>query len=243
MRVKSVILIIVSLCALPVVQTVAQENKVAHFDVPKSDTVHHIHTPEDYILPDLKADIQPVKTPSRLSTFPNETQILGLPVNPMDSQFPKIDPNALPDFKHLTPQLPSFADFYSTHTGVTGLMDTHAVGMGKQFTTGPFIFYGGSSLTQVGSVFGGAFTMPSINGSIGIKVTDRITIGGFGQFTGTNYHGMMPLTFPELPSNRFGGFVQYKISEHFSLRATYNREFNPITRKWENKWGMEPVFH
>lgn len=243
MKIKSAILIIISLCTMSAIQATAQENKVAHFDTPKSDTTRHVYSPEGYILPDLKTDIQPVKNPSRLSTFPDMTHIQGISANPMDSHFPKIDPNALPDFKHLTPQMPSFADFYGTHTGVAGLMDIRAVGMGKHFTAGPLILFGGGDLTQVGSVFGGAYTMPAINGGIGIKVTDRLTIGGFGQFTSSNYNGTMPLILPEMPSTRYGGFVEYKVFEHFSIRATYDREFNPLTRKWENRMSMTPVFH
>lgn len=239
---KTNLWIICCICCLSIQHATAQDVKILQFrDIQKVDTVRKSMPHQNYILPDLKADIKPAKhTATQLS---DETALSIISSNPMESSLPKINPNALPNAKNLYPTLPSFADFYGTHTTINGLMDMRSVGIGKRISSGPFFLDGGTRLTQVGSSFGGTFTRPSINGNLGIAVTEWLTVGGYGQFTGTNYHDMLPITVTEMPQNRFGGFAEFKINSHISIHFNYGRELNPFTGKWKDTWEIYPIIH
>ena len=83
-----------------------------------------------------------------------------------------------------------------------------------------------------------------INGSIKFKLTDNISINGYGQYSAyakqNNVYGPLMNMYP---TTYFGGTLEYKITGKFGIEAGIVRELNPFNGKWENKPYFAPVFY
>lgn len=82
------------------------------------------------------------------------------------------------------------------------------------------------------------------NGSVDFKISDRVKIKGFGQYSvyGRQNHIGGPL-MSMFPQTYYGGGMEFKITEKFGVEAGVARELNPMTGKWENVPYIKPVFY
>jgi hypothetical protein len=83
-----------------------------------------------------------------------------------------------------------------------------------------------------------------VNGSIKFRLTDRISINGYGQysvFAGQNkvYGPLMNM----YPGTYYGGTLELKITEKFGIEGGVIRELNPFSGKWVNRPYFAPVFY
>ena len=54
---------------------------------------------------------------------------------------------------------------------------------------------------------------------------------------------MTPASQLFMNQNSYGGTLEFKISDSFGIEAGAEREFNPMTRKWEPHPIIMPVFY
>lgn len=92
--------------------------------------------------------------------------------------------------------------------------------------------------------FNNHFSDYGINGHIGIDAHERVTFHLRGQYSlryGNQGTSVM-LRQTMYPQNMYGGGIEFKVNETFSVEAGVNRELNPWTGKWENKPYIMPRF-
>ncbi|NDV69591.1 hypothetical protein [Dysgonomonas sp. 25] len=80
------------------------------------------------------------------------------------------------------------------------------------------------------------------NGMVGLRVHERVKFNLYGKksLRGTNYSfGPRGLH----PQDMYGGGIELKINENFSVESGIIREINPWNGKWETKPYVRPVFH
>lgn len=200
-----------------------------------------------------RGDTLPVRGELSSPVLPLKDELLALPasssVQPLVGRYglagapPAVSPYALPRLSQLSPAFPLPVDAVSLQRVVPGLVDERAVSIGKGFAAGPLFFYGGSSLTRMGSSFGGSFTQPAVNGSLGLRVNSWLTVGGYGQYAPGLNAAALPLYAPLAPQSRYGGFADIKFSEHWGIHIEYGRELNPFTGKWETRRTVSPMYY
>lgn len=81
-----------------------------------------------------------------------------------------------------------------------------------------------------------------INGSLTYKVSDRLSLVGFGQYSArgriNNIGGDNAWM---MPSTNYGAAAIFKINESVSLQGGVKRELNPMSGKWKNVPFFSPV--
>ncbi|MCD8260745.1 MAG: hypothetical protein LUD15_04025 [Bacteroides sp.] len=83
-----------------------------------------------------------------------------------------------------------------------------------------------------------------LNAQVYFQLHERVGIRGFGQYSGMAGRNRLPGPLsPMFPQSGYGGALQFKITEKFSLEAGMEREFDPVRRKWINRPYFAPVFH
>lgn len=81
-----------------------------------------------------------------------------------------------------------------------------------------------------------------MSGMMSIRIHERIKWNLYGKksFRGTDYSiGAKGLH----PQDMYGGGIDLKINENFSIESGVIREINPWSGKWETKPYVKPVFH
>lgn len=209
-------------------------------------------------------DTFPVRTGIMEPRLPLKEQLLALPqqsVGPVESAVPSVlaqpaalryglgrltapavSPYALPNLAGLSASVPLSLQLSGSRYGLPGLVDARAVSIGRSVAMGPLELYGGSSLTQVGSGFGGSYTAPAVNGTMALRVNSWLTVGGYGQLAPAP-GSYMPLYAPMTPQSRYGGFADIKFSRHWGIHMEYGREINPFTGKWETRRSISPMYY
>lgn len=86
----------------------------------------------------------------------------------------------------------------------------------------------------------------TINASTYITLSDnwRINIlGGYSMNAMKNVVEGVDKKSPFAPSSYFGGSLEYKFTDNFSLEGGMRREFNPWLKRWENVYYIVPKFN
>lgn len=83
-----------------------------------------------------------------------------------------------------------------------------------------------------------------INGSLKFRLTDKVSINGYGQYSvfadqNRVYGPLMNM----YPSTYYGGTLEFKITQKFGIEGGIIRELNPFTGKWVNRPYFAPVFY
>ncbi len=105
-----------------------------------------------------------------------------------------------------------------------------------------------------GGMYAAKYSMPSmmqrvyndmgLRSSISYKINDRFTVKGFGQYSlngqSNSHKGLMT---PMYPQTHYGGTIQMRLNESWSIEAGMQREFDPIKMKWVNTPIFAPVYH
>lgn len=83
-----------------------------------------------------------------------------------------------------------------------------------------------------------------VNGSLKFRLTDRISINGYGQYSvfadKNKVYGPLVNMYP---STYYGGTVEFKITEKFGVEGGVIRELDPFSGKWVNRPYIAPVFY
>jgi hypothetical protein len=81
-----------------------------------------------------------------------------------------------------------------------------------------------------------------VNGLLKFRITDRISINGYGQYSVFADHNKVygPTMYP---GTYYGGTVELRITDKFGIEGGVIRELNPFTGKWENRPYLTPVFY
>jgi hypothetical protein len=72
------------------------------------------------------------------------------------------------------------------------------------------------------------------NGDIGYWITDRVKIAGIGQYSMKNNLGEMSqgIGMGMYPQTYYGGYLEFKLTETFGIRAGATQQFDMRKRKW-----------
>ena len=92
-------------------------------------------------------------------------------------------------------------------------------------------------------VYGVRFNDLGAKGRLSFRINDRMKINMFGTYSVYNGYGMTPASQLFMNQNSYGGTLEFKISDSFGIEAGAEREFNPMTRKWETHPIIMPVFY
>ncbi|GHV15058.1 hypothetical protein FACS1894169_05360 [Bacteroidia bacterium] len=83
-----------------------------------------------------------------------------------------------------------------------------------------------------------------VNGSLKFRLTDRISINGYGQYSAfADQNKVYGPLMNMYPSTYYGGTLELKITEKFGIEGGIIRELNPFSGKWENRPYLAPVFY
>ena len=93
------------------------------------------------------------------------------------------------------------------------------------------------------NVYGVRFNDLGAKGRLSFRINDRMKINMFGTYSVYNGYGMTPASQLFMNQNSYGGTLEFKISDSFGIEAGAEREFNPMTRKWETHPIIMPVFY
>ena len=93
------------------------------------------------------------------------------------------------------------------------------------------------------NVYGVRFNDLGAKGKLSFRINDRMKINMFGTYSVYNGYGMTPASQLFMNQNSYGGTLEFKISDSFGIEAGAEREFNPMTRKWETHPIIMPVFY
>lgn len=123
-----------------------------------------------------------------------------------------------------------------------GLMKIDSGSIGLSQNLGNFSLYSGVIANKYG-YFKGLHTQYGINGSLSYRFSDRLSANVFG----TYYFGRPPLMSNGMPmppamigfynTSRFGGYVDYEISNHFGIEAGAQT----VQRIGTSRYEPEPI--
>lgn len=83
-----------------------------------------------------------------------------------------------------------------------------------------------------------------INGSLKFRLTDRINVNGYGQYSAfADQNRVYGPLMNMYPSTYYGGTIEFKITQKFGIEGGIMRELNPFTGKWVNRPYFAPVFY
>lgn len=84
-----------------------------------------------------------------------------------------------------------------------------------------------------------------INASLKFDLSNRISIIGFGQYSGFSQRNNFNFVdnWEMVPTTNFGGALEYKISDRLGVMGGVSRELNPMTGKWKNIPFIVPIFY
>jgi len=94
------------------------------------------------------------------------------------------------------------------------------------------------------NLYGRNFNDVGVNGAVKLRITDRLSVNGFGQYS--VYADQNKVYGPLInmyPSTYYGGGLEFKITEKFGVQGGFVRELNPFTGKWQNVPYIAPVFY
>lgn len=111
------------------------------------------------------------------------------------------------------------------------------------------------SITDWMSVSGGAYVTKygmlrysedaGLNGSMRFKLSDRFYLKAHGRYSAAMHsnrnfeYGMQGI----FPQTYYGAGFEYKINDKIGVEGGVIREFNPMRRKWTNRFYLGPAFY
>ena len=70
------------------------------------------------------------------------------------------------------------------------------------------------------------------NTDIGLWLTDRLKIGGMGQYSLRNSYGEMSQGMGMYPQTYYGGYLEFKVNDNWGVRGGAQRQFDIRKGKW-----------
>lgn len=133
---------------------------------------------------------------------------------------------------------------YSAQTGYPTLGAVRTVSLNFNYQPTDWLTIGAGPYGSKYNFYGFHNNDVGVNGSIKFKLTDRISINGYGQYSvfadHNKVYGPMMNMFP---STYYGGTLELKLTDKFGIEGGIMRELNPFTGKWENRPYFAPVFY
>ena len=132
---------------------------------------------------------------------------------------------------------------YHSFQGLPSIGEARNVGVMYTQRLNDFITVTGGAYAAKYNVYGVRFNDFGGKGKLSFRINDRMKINMFGTYSVYNGYGMTPASQLFMNQNSYGGTLEFKISDSFGIEAGAEREFNPMTRKWETHPIIMPVFY
>lgn len=132
---------------------------------------------------------------------------------------------------------------YHSFSGLPSIGEARNVGVMYTQQLNDFISLTGGVYAAKYNVYGLRFNDFGANGKLSFRINDRMKINMFGTYSVYNGYGMTPASQLFMNQNSYGGTIEFKITDGFGIEAGVEREFNPMTRKWETHPIFSPVFY
>ena len=132
---------------------------------------------------------------------------------------------------------------YHSFQGLPSIGEARNVGVMYTQRLNDFITVTGGVYAAKYNVYGVRFNDLGAKGKLSFRINDRMKINMFGTYSVYNGYGMTPASQLFMNQNSYGGTLEFKISDSFGIEAGAEREFNPMTRKWETHPIIMPVFY
>ena len=132
---------------------------------------------------------------------------------------------------------------YHSFQGLPSIGEARNAGVMYTQRLNDFITVTGGVYAAKYNVYGVRFNDLGAKGRLSFRINDRMKINMFGTYSVYNGYGMTPASQLFMNQNSYGGTLEFKISDSFGIEAGAEREFNPMTRKWENHPIIMPVFY
>ena len=132
---------------------------------------------------------------------------------------------------------------YHSFQGLPSIGEARNAGVMYTQRLNDFITVTGGVYAAKYNVYGVRFNDLGAKGRLSFRINDRMKINMFGTYSVYNGYGMTPASQLFMNQNSYGGTLEFKISDSFGIEAGAEREFNPMTRKWETHPIIMPVFY
>lgn len=132
---------------------------------------------------------------------------------------------------------------YHSFQGLPSIGEARNAGVMYTQQLNDFITLTGGVYAAKYNVYGVRFNDIGGSGKLSFRLNDRVKINMFGTYSIYNGYGMTPASQLFMNQNSYGGTIEFKITEGFGIQAGAEREFNPMTRKWETHPIITPVFY
>jgi len=109
----------------------------------------------------------------------------------------------------------------------------------------------GNSGVITGGVFASKYNIynnfgnsTGLNGNLKIRLTDRISINTFGQYSLSGAkNGIPPYLSTMYPNSFYGGSIEFKVTDKWGIITGAQQEFDVFSRKWVTRPFIMPVFY
>lgn len=125
-----------------------------------------------------------------------------------------------------------------------GLGGVYLVGANYNMKLGNFGILTGGVFASKYNIYNNFGSSAGLNGNLKIRLTDRISINTFGQYsTGGAKNGIPPYLSAMYPNSFYGGSFEFKVTDKWGIITGAEQEFDVFSRKWVTRPFIMPVFY
>jgi hypothetical protein len=93
------------------------------------------------------------------------------------------------------------------------------------------------------NVYKSYYNNAGVNGNFKIKISDRLSMNLFGQYTPLEKTSEMQMMTSMYPQSYYGGSIEFKVTDKWGIITGATREFDVFSRKWVTNPFIMPVFY
>ena len=82
-----------------------------------------------------------------------------------------------------------------------------------------------------------------VNGNFKFRLSDRISVNLYGQYSGQPNTRLLPLMTSLYPQSYYGGSFEFKVTDKWGIITGANQEFDVLSRKWVTRPFILPIFY
>jgi hypothetical protein len=127
----------------------------------------------------------------------------------------------------------------SNYYGVGGI---YTVGANYSQKIGDFGVLTGGVYAAKFNIYKSYYNNAGVNANFKIKISDRLSMNLFGQYTPMEKTSMMQMMTSMYPQTYYGGSFEFKVTDKWGIVTGAIREFDVFSRKWVTNPFIMPIF-
>ena len=129
-----------------------------------------------------------------------------------------------------------------TSSNFYGMGGLYTVGASYNQRIGEFGVLTGGIYAAKFNIYNNYYNSGGINANFKLKISDRLSMNLFGQYTPMTNTSVMQLMSSMYPQTNYGGSFEFKVTDKWGLITGAQREFDVLSRKWVIHPFIMPVF-